>query len=377
MPEPFKNLFNQQIIHGVAENFLNHWSAFDASGFVSAACDNLDALELKARSEQITRAMIEYLPADFEQAGEIMLASLKIPLDDNVFAESVDADGVAGWAVMPMTHYVGLRGHDYFDLSMQLLKQMTKCSSSEFGIRFFLLESPVKTLSVLKSWTGDHNQHVRRLVSEGSRPRLPWAMRLPAFVQDPAPVVELLENLKDDDSEYVRRSVANNLNDIAKDHPDLVADIVARWMQGASPDRKKLIRHACRTLVKNGHKKTLQILGYSPPEIGSVNIEVLTPEVKFGNFLQFRLTISSDSEQEQALMIDYIIHHQKANGSTSPKVFKWKNTTLMAKKKLVSVRKHAFKKITTRVYYPGLHSLEVVINGISMGQSDFELSCVN
>ena len=197
MPEPFKNLFNKEIIRGMSTHFQRHCPEFDAAGFVHAAADNLDALELKARSGQITNAMIEYLPDDFEKAGEIMLGSLKIIADDDVFAESVDANGIAGWAVMPMTHYVGLRGINHFDLSMLLLKQMTKCSSSEFGIRFFLLDAPTKTLSVLKSWTKDGNQHVRRLVSEGTRPRLPWAMQLPVFIQNPSPVIELLENLKD------------------------------------------------------------------------------------------------------------------------------------------------------------------------------------
>jgi len=376
MPEPFKNLFNIEIIRGMSTHFQRYCPEFDAAGFVQAAGDNLDALELKARSGQITNAMIEYLPDDFEEAGEIMLASLKNSLDDDVFAESVDANGIAGWAVMPMTHYVGLRGINHFDLSMLLLKQMTKCSSSEFGIRFFLLDAPTKTLSVLKSWTKDSNQHVRRLVSEGTRPRLPWAMQLPVFIQNPSPVIELLEYLKDDDKEYVRRSVANNLNDISKDHPDLVADIAAKWMKGASQQRKKLIRHACRSLIKNGHKKALLTLGYGSPKIRSVDVEMLTPEVKFGNAMQFSLSVSSDSNQEQALMIDYIIHHQKANGSTSPKVFKWRVVSLAGNKTLVSSRKHAFKKITTRVYYPGPHRVEVVINGVPVGIADFELTCV-
>ncbi len=165
---------------------------------------------------------------------------------------------------MPMAHYVGLRGHDHFDLSMTLLKAFTKRFSSEFGIRFFLLDDPEQTLSVLKQWTKDEDKHVRRLVSEGSRPRLPWAMRLPLFIKDPAPVIVLLELLKDDNDEYVRRSVANNLNDIAKDHPSVVADIAGQWMQGADKQRQQLIRHACRTLIKQGNKKVLRVFGFKP-----------------------------------------------------------------------------------------------------------------
>jgi len=373
MPEPFKNLLNKQVIHGMALHFNNQWPEFDATGFEATALSNLDQLELKARGEQITHAMIQYLPSDFEQSAEIMLSSLGPELQDNVSAGAVDDNGIAGWAIMPMTHYVGLRGHDHFDLSMTLLKEMTKRSSSEFAIRFFILESPNKTLSVLKGWATDNNQHVRRLVSEGTRPRLPWAMRLPDFIKDPSPVIALLEILKDDETEYVRRSVANNLNDIAKDHPNVVTDIAAQWMKDASQERKKLIRHACRTLIKNGNKKALKVLGYGKPRITCTSIDILTPQVVFGDALQFVLSISSESNQEQALMIDYIIHHRKANGSTSPKVFKWRALTLPAKKELISTKKHAIKDITTRVYYPGMHTVEVMVNGVSQGTADFTL----
>ena len=373
MAEPFKNLLSKNIIEGMAKHFKCQWSNFDDKGFITDTINDLDSLELKARTERITDTMIKYFPTDFEKAGEIMLASLGSPLNDDISAGTVDAKGIAGWAVTPLTHYVGLRGHDHFDLSMTLFKEMTKRASSEFGIRFFLLESSERTLSVLKTWTVDNNQHVRRLVSEGSRPRLPWAMNLPNYIKDPSPVIELLEELKDDNKEYVRRSVANNLNDIAKDHPDTVAEIASQWLKGASNERKKLIRHACRTLVKNGHKKTLKVLGFNPPKIQKANISLSTPEVVFGDTLQFTLSICSDSSKDQPLMIDYIVHHQKANGKTSPKVFKWRTTTLLAEKTLTLTKNHAIKKITTRKYYPGLHAVEIMVNGISMGKSDFNL----
>lgn len=373
MPEPFKNLLNNEVIAGMASHFKKQWPKFNAKGFVVTASEDLESLELKARTDQITDAMIQYLPADFEKAGKIMLASLGAPLEDDISAGTLNANGIAGWAVTPMTNYVGLRGSDHFDLSMTLLKEMTKRASSEFGIRFFLLESPTETLSVLKSWATDKDQHVRRLVSEGTRPRLPWATNLPIFIKDPSPVIKLLEMLKDDDKEYVRRSVANNLNDIAKDHPGIVAEITAQWMKGASQERKKLIRHACRTLVKSGHKRTLQVLGYNPPKIQLVSIDILTPTVKFGEALAFTLSICSNADHDQALMIDYVIHHQKANGKTSPKVFKWRTTILAAQKTFNATKKHVIKKITTRVYYPGVHMVEVMVNGVSVGVEDFQL----
>ncbi len=377
MAEPFKNLLNKQVIETMAEHFQSQWSGLDVKGFIATATYNLDSLELKARTERITETMIEYLPADFEKAVKIMFASLGPPSSNDISASTVNAKGISGWAIMPMTHYVALRGHDHFDLSMKLFKEMTKRCSAEFGIRFFIQASPEKTLTVLKTWTTDDNHHVRCLVSEGTRPRLPWATRLPLFIKDPSAVIDLLERLKDDDEEYVRRSVANNLNDIAKDHPDLVADIAAQWLKEASQERQRLIRHACRTLIKNGHKKTLAILGYKPAKIKHASIDILTPNIVFGDALQFTLSIDSDLNQDQDLIIDYIIHHQKANGSTTPKVFKWRTTTLAAKKMLTSTKKHAIKKITTRMYYPGLHTVEIMVNGVSVAAADFQLLMPN
>jgi 3-methyladenine DNA glycosylase AlkC len=228
-------------------------------------------------------------------------------------------------------------------------------------------------LAVFKDWVKDPDQHVRRLVSEGSRPRLPWAMQLPIFIEDPRPVIALLEQLKDDPEEYVRRSVANNLNDIAKDHPELVADIAQKWLQAASKNRQRLVRHACRTLIKNGHKKTLAALGYTSPAIHSAKVSVLTPKLLFGEALEFSLSLQSNASETQPLMIDYIVHHQKASGLTSAKVFKWSSTNLIPRKTLTLQKKHPIKQITTRVYYAGLHGLEVVVNGISVGRADFEL----
>ncbi len=373
MPEAFKNVFNVKLIRGMSKHFKAQWPMFDAKAFVKTAAENLDELELKQRSEQIMNAMIRYLPDDFKKAGEIILASLSPALEGDIFDITVDDKGIAGWAIMPITHYVAVQGHEHFKLSMCLFKELTKRFSSEFGIRFFLISSPKKTLSTLKKWCKDKNRHVRRLASEGSRTRLPWAMCLPQFIEDPAPLIELLEILKDDKEEYVRRSVANNLNDISKDHPDLVADIASKWMKAASPQRKKLIRHACRTLLKKGHKKTLQVFGYKSPKLAQSVIKLKQGKLVFGAALEFSLRLSSEFKSDQPLMIDYIIHHQKANGTTSPKVFKWRTKVLPANGLLEISKKHTIKKITTRVYYPGKHVLEVMVNGVSVGSKKFKL----
>ncbi len=373
MAEPFKNLFNTKIIEGMGEHFLKAWPEFDCIGFVKAATHNLYALELKARSNQITEAMSQYLPSDFEKSAMIILASLTPDDDGDISGITVTSDGIAGWAIMPMTHYVGLHGVDHLELAMNLLKELTKRFTSEFGIRFLLLEKQEEAMEILSQWTNDKSRHVRRLVSEGTRPRLPWAMQLSAFVKDPAPLMPLLEALKDDPEEYVRRSVANNLNDIAKDHPELVAEIAECWLIDANKSREKLVRHACRTLIKQGHKRTLQALGYGQPEVKINHLKVLTPTVDFGQALIFELSLESTSHNTQPLIIDYIIHHKKANGETTPKVFKWKNITLYPEKTIAAQKKHAMKKVTTRVYYPGEHRIEIVVNGVSQVMSDFEL----
>ena len=371
--EPFKNFLNPALVTKMAGHFQNHWPDFNKNPFISDTTKDFETLELKQRSNRITDMMIRYLPADFEEAGNILLKSLGTPLGDDLTSGQDDVTGISGWAIMPMEHFVALQGHDHFDLSMTLFKEMTKRGTAEFGIRYFLEKYPEKALALMKTWTSDDNVHVRRLCSEGSRPKLPWGIHLPVFIKDPAPVVELLEQLKDDNKEYVRRSVANNLNDIAKDHPDLVASIAEKWMVDASKDRKRLVRHACRTLLKNGHPKTLQVLGFAPPIIKNATIELLTPELILGEALEFSLTLDSAASHAQAVMVDFIIHHQKANGSTTPKVFKWKTATLAPDKSLVMSKRHAIKKITTRVYYAGLHSLEVVVNGVSVGKKDFQL----
>ncbi len=371
--EPFKNLFNETIIAGMGDHFLKAWPDFNRKGFVQDATENLDTLELKQRSEQITQAMHKHLPDDFIHAGKIMLASLTPEDGSDLSNIPVNETGISGWAVMPMAHYVGLWGLDHFERSMILFKEMTIRSSSEFGIRFFLIEKPKETLAVLMEWTKHKNEHVRRLVSEGTRPRLPWAMQLPAFIKTPTLILPLLQALKDDSSEYVRRSVANNLNDIAKDHPDLVAEIAGQWLVGASKDRQKLVRHACRTLIKQGHQATLQALGYDRPKVSLVGLQLERPVVKFGQALVFEMGLVSKAKSVQNLIVDYVIHHQKANGRTTPKVFKWKVLTLKAGARHSASKKHPFRQITTRVYYPGIHRIEIVINGETQGGVDFEL----
>lgn len=380
----------------MAANFAKYDKQFNQQQFVKDASHNLENHELKERSNQIIVAMQKHLPAQLEDCAPIILNSLSVidkqkEQGDELFSQTYSSNnyslkgdekqtvGIDGWAIMPIADFIGIKATlnektpRLVPLAMSLFKEVTKRFSAEFGIRYLLTTFPDETIAILKTWLSDSNQHVRRLISEGSRPRLPWGMQLPLFIKDPSPVIELLAALKDDKEEYVRRSVANNLNDIAKDHPPLVNAIAKKWLINADKNRQKLIRHACRTLIKNSDKETLAILGYKKAQLKNISFKLNKEKLIFGEAIELQLTLASDSNSEQGLIIDYIIHHQKANGSTSPKTFKWKVCQLAENKKLTAKKKHSIKKITTRVYYPGIHTVEIIANGNVIAKQQFEL----
>jgi len=375
MSEPFKNNFNAPVIRAMAKHLARAMPEFDEQGFIDFAIHGLEQRELKQRADRITDALERHLPQDFPTAAKILVESLEPASDQptSTFESTPNDHGIRGWAVMPMAEYIARRGQGDVALSLDTLKAMTSRFSSEFAVRPFLANHPVQTLETFSTWTTDSDEHVRRLVSEGARPRLPWGMRLHAFVADPSAVVTLLEALKDDPSEYVRRSVANNLNDIAKDHPDLVAEIAQNWMIDASTERQRLVRHGLRTLIKSGHVNALQALGYGPAQIEVKDFSLSTPQVILGDALNFHIEIVSTSKSHQPLVIDYAVHHMRANGETTPKVFKWKIVRLNAEASLTAAKRHVIKPITTRRYYPGLHRVEAIINGKCVASADFEL----
>ncbi len=373
MAEPFKEVFNAQTIAALAQHVAQKHPGFDKEGFVAAATADLSSLEMKDRSMQIAKALGERLPEDFDEAASILEATLAPERDVGIGEMAIGELGVEGWMIWPMGQVVVDRGMGHFDRSMQALNAMTRRFSTEFAVRFFIQNDSERALTIMKGWLGDESVHVRRLVSEGTRPRLPWGIRLNHFVSDPQPLLPILKALRDDPSEYVRRSVANNLNDIAKDHPDLVAELAQEWMKDAPAPRQKLIRHACRTLVKNGHRGALKALGFGAPEVELSGFEVKTPLVKMGEAAVFGVEVRSTASKPQKLVLDYVVHHVKANGKRTEKVFKWKKWTLKAGEVAKLERKHPFKAISTRKYYSGEHSVELLINGERFPGGDFTL----
>jgi 3-methyladenine DNA glycosylase AlkC len=272
-------------------------------------------------------------------------------------------------------HERGAAGRPHRDTgrALQALHAITQRFSAEFAIRPFIVHDPDTVFATLQRWTVDPSAHVRRLVSEGSRPRLPWGIRLQALVADPSPTLPLLAALQDDASDYVRRSVANHLNDIAKDHPAVVVDWVSHHRPGASSARLALLRHASRGLVKAGHAGMLSAWGLGRPFQGRATLQAELSRVMLGGELPFALTLQSTSRSTQRLVVDYAVHHVKADGSRRPKVFKGWSVELAPRERRTLHRRHPLKPVTTRRYHAGQHQLDLRINGVVLATADFEL----
>jgi 3-methyladenine DNA glycosylase AlkC len=363
-----RNVFNERAVSQLAANLGRAWPEFDVRGFRDAIIPRLEQLSFSQRSNLIRDSLWMYLPQDYPRALAILLAALPPELPH------CEVTGLDGFIILPQNDFVAKYGLDHFELSMQALYEMTRRFSAEGAIRAFLLKYPERTLAILSRWAEDENCHVRRLVSEGTRPRLPWAIRLQPFIADPYPVLRLLEKLKNDPVLMVRRSVANNLNDIAKDHPALVVDRLQRWSRSKAEGTQWLIRHAARTLIKQGNPEALKLFGFDPEvRIALSEITLNRQTIMVGDSLHFSFEVTSQSRQAQNLVIDYIIHHVKANGKLQGKVFKLTKKKLNAGESVRIAKKHSFRPISTRRYYPGLHRLEIQINGTVYGRAEFEL----
>jgi 3-methyladenine DNA glycosylase AlkC len=273
---------------------------------------------------------------------------------------------------MPHVFFVAEHGLDHFETSMRAQYELTQRFSAEYSIRAFLDREPERTLARLREWAVDPSPHVRRLVSEGTRPRLLWAPRLRRFQVDPTPVIGLLELLKDDPSLYVRRSVANNLNDVGKDHPDLLVETCRRWAEEAGEERWWLIRHALRSAVKRGDVGALDVLGFGDPvaaDLDGVAIEPSMPRI--GETVRISLALGNGGKERAAFNVDLRVHFVKANGGTSPKVFKIRQVELDAGERTALSKSISLRQHSTRTHHPGEHVIEVLVNGRSHPAGSF------
>jgi 3-methyladenine DNA glycosylase AlkC len=365
--EPLKNFFDDGVVRRLAQSLRAAGGDLNVPAFVRDGTRGLAALELTGRGWHLAETMQKHLPT-FPAAARILIESLGQPLPVS------GVQGMAPFFYLPHVLYVSKYGLDHFESALQAQYELTQRFTAEFSIRPFLVRYPEATYERLRAWAADPNAHVRRLVSEGTRPRLPWAPRLRAFQENPKPVLALLELLKDDPERYVQRSVANNLNDIAKDHPELTVATCRRWLKDAPAGRRWIVGHALRSLVKQGHPGALEALGVGKNPAVRVDALELSPRrVRLGGELRFELTLVSTARAPQDLLVDYAVHFVKANGSRRPKVFKLKKVSL-GPAELVTLRgKVSFQNLTTRTHHPGEHLLELLVNGNSFPLGSFEV----
>lgn len=374
MAEPFKNLIDVPLVAKTARHLQRVWPQFDRKRFERLATHGLGTLELKARAMQLADALEATLPERFSTAAELIERALGPPIDgDGLTNGTISDDGLAGWVIWPIGEFIARRGQADPQRALQALHAITQRLSAEFAIRPFVLAHPELVFRTLEGWISDPSEHVRRLVSEGTRPRLPWGMQLKPLIADPSPSLPLLRALQDDPSPYVRRSVANHLNDIAKDHPDLVAAWIRQHLAGASPERRALLRHASRTLIKQGHRATLQAWGLAGRFVGKAVLTLEPKRVRVGGHLAITVELTSRSKRLQRLAIDYVVHHVKASGSLTPKVFKGWALQLAPGEQRTVQKRHSLKLVTTRRYHAGRHLIELSINGTVVASAPFEL----
>lgn len=360
--EPFKNLFNEKSVNHIASSIKKAYQPFPSSAFVKKVLPQIKDEELKGRVRVISKILHDFLP-EFPEAAKILAATIQSKRNPN---------GLSGFSAWPLTQYVEDFGLSHWKESMAALKSITTVMSAEFAIRPFLIQQKDETLDLLMQWASDPNVHVRRLCSEGSRPLLPWGQRLKEVQKKPELTIPILRKLKCDPELYVRKSVANHLNDIAKDHPKIVIKELQAWLK-QDPQNKNIqwiVKHASRSLIKNGNKDALSLLGVKPASAEKIKLEITPSEVKMGGHIE--IMFSAVAKREEKWLVDYIVHHQKSNGSLSPKVFKWtiKN---VEKGQISLIKKHGFKKITTRKYYPGEHHIEIQLNGSPVIKKKFHL----
>jgi 3-methyladenine DNA glycosylase AlkC len=344
---------------------------FPRRRFEAQACRGLEALELLDRGRHIARALAACLPPAYPEAVAVLLRSL----GPEHATDELMGVGMAPFFYLPHTLLVAERGLEHFDLSMRAQYELTKRFSAESSIRPYIARYPERTLAVLREWTRDPNPHVRRLASEGTRLRLPWAARVPWLDENPERVLEVLELLRDDASTLVRRSVANNLNDLGKVRPDLLARTCAAWLKAATPERRALVEHALRSAVKRGDAQALRLLGYGRKASFSLeNVRFDPPRVAIGGRVSIRFALRSRSREPQDLLVDVAVHFVKARGHTAPKVFKVARIVLPPRGVVelgggVSLAVH-----TTRVPRPGAHAVDVIVNGEARRAGSFQVA---
>ncbi|MDR7059450.1 MULTISPECIES: DNA alkylation repair protein [unclassified Sphingopyxis] len=358
-PALLKDILGPQALQTIGDAGVTASRHFDRAAFLSAASDGLDALSIMERVRHIADALRAALPGDYPAALDVVRA--------------MAPRFTHGFQAMAVTEYVARYGLDDFDRSMDALADLTRFGTAEFAIRPFLAADTPRALAVMMRWASSEDEHVRRLASEGARPRLPWAARVPALKADPTLAAPILEMLKADPSLYVRKSVANHLNDIAKDRPDWLLDRLAEWPQD---DARTvwIVRHALRTLIKKGDPAALALIGVGHGAAVSVrDFSIAPPAVHLGDRIAITASLASDSSENQRLVVDYRVHYARAGGKSAAKVFKLKSFELAAGESVPLGISQTIRDFTTRRHYPGRHEVELIVNGQVMATAAFDI----
>ncbi|MDF1644644.1 MAG: DNA alkylation repair protein [Pseudomonadales bacterium] len=357
MTELLKERYSRQYIEHLATVVKQHYSLLDMDAFTAAILDdNWPRRELKDRMHYIAVCLHRYIPMNYPESIDLL---------KNV------APSFSGFEAMVFPDFVETYGMEHWDESIAALEYFTRFSSSEFSVRPFIIQDSKRMMVQMLEWSLNESEHVRRLASEGCRPRLPWAMALPEFKKFPQPILPVLENLKQDSSLYVRRSVANNLNDIAKDNPQVTLDVVECWI-GEHADTDWLVKHASRTLLKKGNPQVLALFGFSNQETMVPNIHLSQNSCVIGESIEFNFEVVSNADDLGKTRIEYAIDFVKANGKTSKKIFKVSEGVVNSTTKHCT-KKHSFKQLSTRTHYAGEHCLTVIVNGVEKNSQVFEL----
>ncbi|WP_411030008.1 DNA alkylation repair protein [Spongiimicrobium sp. 3-5] len=366
MAELLKNRYNGPFFERFLYSVRQVLPHFHEKSFLTDIYDeDWKYRELKPRMQHIAMVLKEYLGPDYKTNVNTILDIIQQLQVDGVKEDSFE--------YMFFPDFIERYGLEYYEVSVKALESVTQFTSCEFAVRPFIIKYEQRMMKQMLLWSKHKHASVRRLSSEGCRPRLPWAMALPALKEDPGPVLPILENLKNDESESVRRSVANNLNDISKDNPALAIKLIKKW-EGKTAETDKLVKHAARTLLKQGEPELMELFGFgSLSKIKIDGFKVITPKVHIGESLQFDFDLHNTNGKETILRLEYGIYYQKANGSLSKKVFKISERAYPKESVTPITRKQPFKVISTRKFHVGKHQVSLIINGQELEKKDFEL----
>ncbi|MFN0031696.1 MAG: DNA alkylation repair protein [Flavobacteriales bacterium] len=359
MAEPLKLMYSIQKMEQVASVIKSNFKSFNEEKFIAHfKTKTWNEAELKARVRLIAQALHDTLLADYKRAIDILIpASHMLSL---------------GYFGVFFSDFVEQYGQDDWDTSMRALSEFTKTSTAEFAIRPFIVKDENLAMKQMHEWSKDKNHHIRRLSSEGCRPRLPWGMKLHSFVKDPSPVLSILENLKNDDELYVRKSVANNLNDISKDNPEIALATAKKWI-GKTPHTDWIVSHAMRGLLKAGNKDALALFGHADAKGLSIKaLNLSNQKIKLGDVLQFNFEVENKNSPAKDCRIEYAVDYVKANGTHSRKVFQITKAVLN-KGTHAFTRTQRMQDFTTRKHYSGQHHLHILLNGEVKASASFML----